>query len=236
MIGVSCIMPTANRRPFVSAAIELFLAQDYSNKELIIVDDGQDPVGDLIPCQGQIEYLALPQRYRLGTKRNIACNVASGDIIVHWDDDDWHAPWRLSRQVQQLESGGFDICGLDRAFFVDARLGHAWEYIHPRTTMAWVCGASLCYRKSAWALHPFADIDRAEDTRFVFLSRAARIDILENDGFLVARIHETNTCPKRPRDARWLPRPLEDIRALIEPHWQRYFGGPAGLPRADSET
>jgi hypothetical protein len=31
---VSCIMPTADRRKFVPAAIRLFLAQDYADKEL----------------------------------------------------------------------------------------------------------------------------------------------------------------------------------------------------------
>ncbi|MEJ2366621.1 MAG: class I SAM-dependent methyltransferase, partial [Deltaproteobacteria bacterium] len=41
---VSCIMPTLNRRVFLSQAIGYFLRQDYANSELIIVDDGSDPV------------------------------------------------------------------------------------------------------------------------------------------------------------------------------------------------
>ena len=46
---VSCIMPTYNRRPFVPKAIEYFLRQDYPNRELIILDDGDDRVADLVP-------------------------------------------------------------------------------------------------------------------------------------------------------------------------------------------
>jgi glycosyltransferase involved in cell wall biosynthesis len=46
---VSCIMPTFNRRPFVPQAIRYFLAQDYPEKEFIIVDDGADSVADLVP-------------------------------------------------------------------------------------------------------------------------------------------------------------------------------------------
>jgi hypothetical protein len=38
---VSCIMPTTNRRRFVPAAIGMFLAQDYPNKELVILDGAQ---------------------------------------------------------------------------------------------------------------------------------------------------------------------------------------------------
>jgi|SRR5271165_6786020 len=44
----SCIMPTANRRRFVPQAIRYFLAQDYPSKEPIIVDDGDEAVGDLV--------------------------------------------------------------------------------------------------------------------------------------------------------------------------------------------
>ena len=50
-------MPTHNRRPFVAQAIVYFLRQDYPNRELIIVDDGTDPVADLIPDDPRIRYL-----------------------------------------------------------------------------------------------------------------------------------------------------------------------------------
>src|SRR5262249_36253814 len=38
---ISCIMPTYNRRPFLPLALRCFLDQDYPNKELIVVDDGE---------------------------------------------------------------------------------------------------------------------------------------------------------------------------------------------------
>ena len=46
---VSCIMPTYNRRHFVPRAIRSFLRQDFPHKELVIVDDGAEAVGDLVP-------------------------------------------------------------------------------------------------------------------------------------------------------------------------------------------
>ena len=45
---VSCVMPTADRRRFVPQAIGYFLAQDYPNRELVIVDDGKESVEDLV--------------------------------------------------------------------------------------------------------------------------------------------------------------------------------------------
>ena len=42
---VSCIMPTADRRRFVPRAVHQFLAQDYPNKELVILDDDTSNFG-----------------------------------------------------------------------------------------------------------------------------------------------------------------------------------------------
>jgi len=58
----SCIMPTANRRRFVPQAIRYFLAQDYLNKELLIVDDGEEAVGGLVPEDARIRYIRLPRK------------------------------------------------------------------------------------------------------------------------------------------------------------------------------
>jgi glycosyltransferase involved in cell wall biosynthesis len=230
MSAVSCIMPTAGRRKFVPAAIRLFLAQDYADKELVIVDDGADRVEDIVPPHPQIKYVSLPDRLPLGSKRNLACEVAKGDIIVHWDDDDWHAPWRLRYQVEALKSGNLDVCGVDRVFFVNAEIAQAWEYVHPPGPSQWVCGATLCYSKTFWENHRFADINRGEDSRFIFSARGARVGVLGDNGFLVARIHAANSCPKRPRDARWQPCSINVVRSLVGSDWEDCFGGEGGLP------
>jgi hypothetical protein len=44
---VSCIMPTYNRRAFVSQAIAYFLRQDYDKKELTIGAVSTNPINDL---------------------------------------------------------------------------------------------------------------------------------------------------------------------------------------------
>src|SRR5678816_3153619 len=90
---VSSIMPTYNRRAFVPQAIGYFLRQDYARKELIIVDDGSDEISDLIPRDERLRYTRLDHKLPLGAKLNLACEQASGEIIINWDDDDWYAPW-----------------------------------------------------------------------------------------------------------------------------------------------
>src|SRR2546421_11736388 len=91
---ISCIMPTYNRREFIPQALKYFERQDYPYKELIIVDDGTDTIIDLLPTHLQITYIMLSERCTLGMKCNIACSLAKGEVICHFDDDDYFAPHR----------------------------------------------------------------------------------------------------------------------------------------------
>src|SRR5215510_9707139 len=124
-------MPTCNRSAFVPRAIRYFLDQDYEGKELLIVDDGSENGADLIPDDPLIRYIRLNERLPLGAKRNLACREARGEIIVHWDDDDWMAPWRLSYQINALIEAQAEICGLNRLLFYNSFSDQAWRYSYP---------------------------------------------------------------------------------------------------------
>ncbi len=212
---VSCIMPTSDRRAFVPMAIRYFARQDYEERELIIVDDGADPVEDLVPADPRIRYLRLPRKVSVGAKRNLACESARGSLVAHWDDDDWHAPWRLSYQITSLLTQQADLCGLDTLWFFDPLRNHGWQFRYKSAARRWLAGGSFCYRRALWERHRFADIFDGEDTRFVAGLRGARILQLERADFYVARIHAGNTNPKRPGSTYWQSAPAETIRALL---------------------
>jgi hypothetical protein len=38
----------------------------------------------------------------LGTLRGLSLDVATGEIVCQWDDDDCHHPDRILHQVQQM--------------------------------------------------------------------------------------------------------------------------------------
>ncbi len=219
---VSCIMPTYNRRPFVAQAIAYFLRQDYPNRELIIVDDGTDPVGDLVPTDLRIRYLRLHQRRALGGKRNLACQQARGEIIAHWDDDDWMAPWRLTYQVDHLLKGQADLCGLDHLLFYDQASDRSWQYVYPKGSRPWVAGGTLCYTKALWKSHPFPDVNVGEDARFVWSNPAQRMLALQDGTFYVALIHPGNTSPKRTQGTWWHTVSTDEIRTLMRDDWEFY--------------
>lgn len=200
---VSCIMPTADRRPFIPQAINGFLKQDYPGRELIVIDDGADSIADLIPSDPRIRYMRLNQRLSVGAKRNTACRQAHGELIAHWDDDDWMAPWRLSYQVDALLSEEADVCGLDRVLFWEPESDTAWRYVYPRTEPPWLAGGTLLYRHELWCRRPFVDANVGEDNAFIWDDEPKRIAHLDREDFYVAVIHRGNTSPKIVEPIRW---------------------------------
>lgn len=212
---VTCIMPTANRRAFVAQGVRYFLAQNYAEKELVIVDDGAESVADLVSENASARYFRLEKPLSVGAKRNFAAQQAVGEILVHWDDDDWSAPWRLRYQVEQLVAAQADICGLDHVWFYAPDEHRAWEYVYPHSDRPWVYGATLSYTRAFWEKHRFPEINVGEDARFVWADARAKIHVLPDSRFLVARIHAGNISPKRTSDTRYQPRPVAEIGKLL---------------------
>lgn len=215
-------MPTAERRRFVPQAIEYFLRQDYPHKELIVVDDGADAVADLMPEDERVRYFRLTERWTVGAKRNFACEQARGQLIAHWDDDDWHAPRRLSYQAEAMLRESADVCGINTLLFYDAGRGRAWKYAYPSNMKPWLSGSTLCYRRAFWESNPFANINVGEDARFVWNSRAGRIIVLPDATFHVGMIHGSNVSPKRTSGPYWRSHPHAEIRALLGADWLFY--------------
>jgi len=105
---VSLCTPTFNRRPFIKQMIDNIMKQDYPKElmEWIIVDDGTDPIGDLVKDIAFVKYVYCPERMSLGQKRNFMhdqCTFKNDDdIIVYIDDDDYYPPERVSHAVETL--------------------------------------------------------------------------------------------------------------------------------------
>lgn len=211
---VSCVMPTKDRRRYVPLAIGYFLEQDYANRELVVVDDGTDPINDLIPDDPRIRYFRLDEPVSTGAKRNIACGHAEGEIIVHWDDDDWFAPWRVSYQVQQLIGSGADLCGLDTLRFFDVAAQRAWRYRYPPKKRAWVAGGTMAYRRALWQQRRFPEVRAGEDTQFLWHKPHLAVAPLARDDFYVATIHRRNTSRKQLAGRRWSEIPIAEIERV----------------------
>lgn len=109
---VSVCTPTFNRRPFIPTLIKCFLQQTYplDKIEWVIVDDGSDPISDLVINIPQVKYFYFGEKMTLGKKRNIMHEKSKGDFIVYMDDDDYYPPERVSHAVETLLKNPNVLC------------------------------------------------------------------------------------------------------------------------------
>jgi glycosyltransferase involved in cell wall biosynthesis len=196
---VTCVMPTAGRREFAARAISYFQRQNY---------------------------VRLHTRSTLGSKRNMAASLARGEIIAHWDDDDWIAEWRLAYQVQALLRQADDaVCGLNRLLHLQHGARSAWLYTYPPQERGWLAGGTLCYRKTLLQRHPFPDVNDGEDTRFVWTLPASSLVAHPDHTFYVATVHAHNTSRKNTSDGRWQSREVNEIQRLMQDDFEFYRSG-----------
>lgn len=99
---ISVICPTYNRNEYLENAINSFLLQDYSEKEMIIVNDGgSKPNGYLANCiNNQIRYFDISHKGQAGAQ-NFGVEQAKGELICTLDDDDeFYDRYSLSKRVE----------------------------------------------------------------------------------------------------------------------------------------
>lgn len=210
---VSCVMPTADRAPFVPQAIECFLAQDFPSRELVVLDSGNEPIDHLLPADPRIRYERAAPSLKLGELRNRSCELARGQIIVHWDDDDWYPADRISRQVRRLCESGAELCATSRIYFLENGGNRAWEYCSggPRP---WLAGSSFAFRRSLWERQKFHAVRVGEDAYFSSKVSAHMVVDLADPALVIATVHARNTSPKRPNGGGWKKADASRVLAL----------------------
>ena len=129
---VSCLLVTKNRFDLAKQAVACFVEQTYPNRELIILDDGQDDhLYQWVKAlkHPKILFFRLPdESIKLGELRNLSRQYASGDYIAQWDDDDISHPNRLLFQMALILKFELDGCTLQReALYFPAKNWRGWS-------------------------------------------------------------------------------------------------------------
>jgi glycosyltransferase involved in cell wall biosynthesis len=131
---VSVVIIFLNEERYLLQAIDSVRIQEYSNWELILVDDGSTDGSRVIAETAQA---GAPERIRyvqhlggenrgMGKSRNLGMACASGEYISFLDADDFFLPRKLSIQVKLLQShpNVAATCGRYLLLFSDEREYH----------------------------------------------------------------------------------------------------------------
>lgn len=119
---VSIITPTYERAWFLGEAARWIADQTYTNYEWLVLDDSRDPCAALASgADPRIRYQHVTARMTIGEKRNRLAAEARGELIAHFDDDDYYAPRYLRTMVDLLESQRADFVKLSGYYLYDLR-------------------------------------------------------------------------------------------------------------------
>ncbi|MBB1198993.1 glycosyltransferase [Enterobacteriaceae bacterium 89] len=119
---VSVVCPTWNRREFLPYLLYIWQYQDYpaEKRELIILDDSPESHADLVAMlageNSNVRYVHSEERLALGKKRNLLNEMAKGEYILCFDDDDYYSPDKISWQVNQMQLNKARFSGCDQIY------------------------------------------------------------------------------------------------------------------------
>lgn len=104
---VSILIPAFNAQNWIRDCIESALAQTWSWKEIIVVDDGSmDATFETARSYASPNVQVISQENRgASAARNQALSLARGDYIQWLDADDLLAPDKISMQLEGAEPG-----------------------------------------------------------------------------------------------------------------------------------
>ena len=110
-IHLSIIMPVYNKAEYVSRCLHSILDQDYTDYELIIVNDGStDSSADIIRSftDTRIKLLTTTNQ-GVSAARNRGMAEAKGEYLMFIDADDYISPHYLGHIMQQAEANKADL-------------------------------------------------------------------------------------------------------------------------------
>jgi glycosyltransferase involved in cell wall biosynthesis len=122
MKKISVIIPAFNHAEYIGEAIKSVQDSDYSNIEIIVIDDGSiDRTSEVVSSFRNVKYFHQENSGAHAAINN-GISLASGDLVAVLNDDDKYTINHLTAAVSNMEVYG-------NSFFIGAPIvfGHGWK-------------------------------------------------------------------------------------------------------------
>lgn len=149
---LSIIVPVYNVEQYLNDCVDSILKQEFSDFELILIDDGSTDASSKI-CD---EYVQRDKRVKaihqqnagMSVARNVGLSVATGDLIGFVDADDYIAQDMYTVLISNLESYDADIsiCGMAevrRGALTDKNVVRKVQVLTPEKTLELILRAKV---------------------------------------------------------------------------------------------
>ena len=199
---VSIITLTRDRRSFIPLAKYGYLAQTYPEHllEWVIVDDGKDPIKDLVSDLPNVNYVLVDEPMSIGAKRNLAVSKAKHDILVMMDDDDVYPNNSVLARVAHMLAEPKKDC-LFSTVLPCYEIHETKSFMNvPPITLDMskrVSEATLCFTRQFWQERGFPDQQIAEGDAFIH-GREQMCREFSPQDVIVSLCHKKTTSSRKP--------------------------------------
>lgn len=231
MLLVSIITPTSEREKFLPLIYKVIQNQQFEgNWEWLISDSSFRPSPFIKRLKdSRIRYFYDYENLKIGAKRNFLKKEAQGNIIVHFDDDDFYSPFYLKKVISVLQDA--DFCKLSSFFCYASQTKEFfyWDTSHLTNTRYLLSpltgkmiqeidfsnmrksetkrhkkgyGFSYAYKKEVAEKADFRNVNFGEDVAFFHKAEKQkfRINLFpDEEGLVIHIVHDMNTSMSFPQ-------------------------------------
>ena len=120
---ISIVIPAYNVANYIGEALSSVFIQDFTNYEVIVVNDGSTDTPALekvlAPYRDRINYIQQENR-GISAARNVALRAARGKLIALLDSDDAWLEGKLTEQLEFMKQGNYVMVYAAALLFGDA--------------------------------------------------------------------------------------------------------------------
>jgi hypothetical protein len=199
--NVSIVCITCDRRIFMPVLKYSYMIQSYPEEkiELVIVDDGDDPIEDTLIGVPNVTYVRVDERKTIGEKRDIGVSKAMYDIITFMDDDDVYPNNSILERTAMMLKAPAKECGFCSVIpCYDIANYCSFMNIPPihLPMSERVSEATLIFTRKFWEERKFGEVQIAEGDAFI-RGREHMCRELSPQEVIVSLVHPKNTSARK---------------------------------------
>jgi len=129
-VSVLCCTHEA-RRPFLPWLFWNFTKQSLTGIELVLIDSGTSDIKIYSDTDHHVRHHRFEENH-VGKKYELALELARGETVMLWADDDWHHPRELEVAYEVLKQGvDLSYVGWREGWYLDIETLRAARYRAP---------------------------------------------------------------------------------------------------------
>lgn len=194
---VSIITLLSGRRTFLPLLKLCVAAQTYPSEriEWVIIDDGEEDLSELFAGSREL-YIRCNKPLNIGRKRQYACDIASGEFLFFFDDDDLHFPHRIERCVAKLQKFGARMVAGNTVMYLADVGSEEVIKVGPHHKNHATAG-TMAFRKEFLKHSSFRPSDKSGEEMHFLMNWTIPVVQLDPRDTIVALSHDENTVSKK---------------------------------------